>query len=322
MLTVYLDQNKWIDLARAETGHPKGDAFVETLAVLKRAVDEGRARFPLSAAHYYETGKRGDRKSRMELAATMVRVAGTLRIAPPHAIVPWEIQRALVEVFAFPSVVPDLPLFGPGVAHALSAPTMRFPVPTELNGVPLPPELQRHLLQRGTAIFEEMLLAAVVPDGMPDSMRLVLHDFKNLTDARFVQGQERVADFLQQVGRHRLEDLMLRTAFEDIRAPLREAATRVGVDAEQLSYNGRALIEAMPSRWVEMKLRHQRQANPQKVWEGNDLNDVTALAIAVPYCDMVVTERSWSAMLAAAKVPERFGTTVTPRLQDVADRLA
>lgn len=94
MLTVYLDQNKWIDLARAETGHPDGEPFVETLAVLKKAVDDGRARFPLSAAHYYETGKQRDRKKRIELATTMVRLAGTLRIAPPHTIVPWEIQRA------------------------------------------------------------------------------------------------------------------------------------------------------------------------------------------------------------------------------------
>lgn len=94
MLTVYLDQMKWIDLARAETGHPKGAAFVEVLAVLKDAVDRGQARFPLSAAHYHETGKQRDRKKHMELATTMVRLAGTLRIAPPHAIVRWEIQRA------------------------------------------------------------------------------------------------------------------------------------------------------------------------------------------------------------------------------------
>ena len=47
--------------------------------------------------------------------------------------------------------------------------------------------------------------------------------------------------------------------------------------------------------WVGMKLR-SRQANPQEVWQRNDLNDVT--------------ERSWSSMLAAAKVPEHFGMTL------------
>lgn len=86
---VYLDQNKWIDLARAETGHPLGAAFVETLAILKRAADEGRARFPLSAAHYYETAKQRNERKRVELAATMTGLACDVRIASPHVIVPW-----------------------------------------------------------------------------------------------------------------------------------------------------------------------------------------------------------------------------------------
>jgi len=37
-------------------------------------------------------------------------------------IVPWEIQRALGEVFDLPLAVPDLELFGDGVAHALLSP--------------------------------------------------------------------------------------------------------------------------------------------------------------------------------------------------------
>ena len=77
-----------MDLARAETGHPQGARFIETLAVLKAAADDGRARFPLSLAHYYETGKQHDRKKREDLAATMRRLAEMLRIAPPHVIAP------------------------------------------------------------------------------------------------------------------------------------------------------------------------------------------------------------------------------------------
>ena len=114
MLTVYLDQNKWIDLARAESGHPHGVRFVETLAVLKAAADDGRARFPLSMAHYYETGKQRDRRKREELAATMTRLAGMLRIAPPHVIVSWEIKRALIDSFGLGIPVEELDQFGFG----------------------------------------------------------------------------------------------------------------------------------------------------------------------------------------------------------------
>jgi hypothetical protein len=167
-----------------------------------------------------------------------------------------------------------------------------------------------------------MILASVTPNDIPDAMRLVFHDFKNLTDDRFVQGQKDVAAAVEEHGRHRLEEIMLATAYTDIREPLARATMELDVSPDRIAGNFRQILETIPSRWVEMKLRHQRQANPQKAWQGNDLNDVTALAIAVPYCDVVVTERSWSSMLSAAKVSQRFETTITPSLQDVVNLLA
>jgi len=100
----------------------------------------------------------------------------------------------------------------------------------------------------------------------------------------------------------------------------------LGVDLNRLYDRGREalepLIDAMPSRWVERELRRLRQSNPQKRWEGNDLNDVTALAISVPYCDVVITERGWSAMINDGKVNKRFDTRVLAdlrRLPEVLD---
>jgi hypothetical protein len=115
---------------------------------------------------------------------------------------------------------------------------------------------------------------------------------------------------------------MLAAAFADICEPLTLTATELGITADQLADNAAEIIDQIPSRWVEMKLRTQRQANPQKVWEGNDLNDVLALSIAVPYCDVVVTEKSWAALVNAAKVGERFDTWVTRDLEDVVERLS
>ncbi len=321
VLTVYLDQNKWIDLARANAGHPMGEAFVDTLVLLKQAVADGRARFPLSAAHYYETGKQHDRNRRIGLSTTMARLAGQLRIAPPHAIVPWEIRQALNTVFDLKVSIPDLELFGTGVAHAFARPDLRYTAPVQWQDG-LPPGLVKALEVRCAAEFEALVLGDVMPQGGPEIARLRLHDHKNLTDDRFVQGQVAVAGWIGELGRHRLKDVMLATAFVDISEPLTLAATELGITAHQLADNAEAIIDEIPSRWTEMKLRHQRQANPEKSWEGNDLNDVTSLAVAVPYCDVVVTEKSWASLINAAKVGDRFNTLVTPRIQDVVSRLA
>lgn len=321
MLTVYLDQNKWIDLARAETGHRQGARFVETLAVLKAAADDGLARFPLSLAHYYETGKQRDRRKREELAATMTRLAGMLRIAPPHVIVPWEIERALIDSFDLDLSSEELDLFGFGVAHASASSSLRYVAPAEYRGVPLPTHVRQELQRRVEPEYERVILAGATPDGMPDDRRIVLNDMKNLTDDQFVDGQRNVADVLKSVGRGRLNDVMVATAVADIIDPLLRISSELGIAFDDVLDRATHLVEAMPSRWVEMKLRHARQVNPQKGWSGNDLNDVSALAIAVPYCDIVVTEKSWATMLTDAKVPARFGHVVTASFDGLVKRL-
>lgn len=114
---------------------------------------------------------------------------------------------------------------------------------------------------------------------------------------------------------------MVATAIADIIDPLLRISKQLGIAFDDIVDRMTHLIEAMPSRWVEMRLKQARQANPQKEWSGNDLNDVTALAIAVPYCDIVVTEKSWAAMLTDAKIPARFGHTVTASLDDLVNFL-
>lgn len=44
----------------------------------------------------------------------MTRLAGMLRTAPPHVIVPWEIKRALIDAFGLGTPIEELDLFGFG----------------------------------------------------------------------------------------------------------------------------------------------------------------------------------------------------------------
>ncbi len=322
MMTIYLDQMKWIDLARAETGHPQGAQHVDSLEAFKRAADDGRASFPLSVAHYIETGKTQERRRRVDLAKTMMRLAGMDRIAPPHVIVPWEIRRAIIEVFDLNVRLPELQLFGETAAHAHALPSLRYPIPDEVDGTNLSEEQKRQLYEVAVPKWEEMILGGLAPAGYPESTRLVFQDMLNY-DSQFVTEQNRIAGWVHKLGKAKLPNIMAATAMQDILEPAIEAAQELGVPPEDLvdARNVTRLIAHMPSRQVDMKLRHLRQANPQKRWEGNDLNDVTALAVAVPYCDVVVTEKFWSGLLNTAKVPGLYDTLVTPSLRDVVDLL-
>lgn len=160
---------------------------------------------------------------------------------------------------------------------------------------------------------------------MHGNTRIQLNEHMRLTETKFVDGQNTVRDRIEELGHQRLGDMMTATAIIDIIDPLLAIAERLAVDLERLFDGSPTLIthflEAMPSRWVEKELRRIRQSNPQKRWEGNDLNDVTALSITVPYCDVVITERSWTAMINNQKINRRFNTQVLHDLRELPDLL-
>ncbi len=118
---------------------------------------------------------------------------------------------------------------------------------------------------------------------------------------------------------------MTATAIADILDLLLATCARLGIDPGKLFDAGMKvlgpLVHDIPSRWAEREMRRLRHANPQKQWEGNDLNDVTALSIAVPYCDVVVTERQWTHLARTAKLDQLYGTTVISDLRRLPELL-
>jgi hypothetical protein len=309
---VYLDQNKWIDLAKARAGRKEKAHLVEVLQAAHEAVRAGDASFPLSAQHYYETLHRGDRESREHLAGTMLSLSQGHAIASAQVVVPYEIEVARFKQQQLPNDLPPaVQIFGEGANHVFNTEMFTYEAPDEFEGHPLPAELQAVATVIGSTVMEFGILA-----GSPSSekTRLALSEHMRLTGSMFACGQQELRDRVAELGRGRLEDVMTATAIADIHGPLLAVCARLGVDPGRLLAAGAEvlgpLVGAIPSRWVEREMRRLRHANPQKRWEGNDLNDVMALSIAVPYCDVVVTERQWVNFADRAELGRRFNTAV------------
>jgi hypothetical protein len=54
---IYLDLNKWIDLASAEVNSAAGEQYKSALTTADALVAAGKAIFPLSFAHFIEVAK-------------------------------------------------------------------------------------------------------------------------------------------------------------------------------------------------------------------------------------------------------------------------
>ena len=116
---VYLDQNKWIDLAKCRLGREDGDRSRDVLDVLRHGVEHGLVSCPLSAQHYMETARRNNATSRHDLAITMAELSKFHTIAPAKAVVPMELDSALRDRFGRPQT-------------PRAAPNLRYRIPPRL----------------------------------------------------------------------------------------------------------------------------------------------------------------------------------------------
>jgi hypothetical protein len=344
-LSVYLDQNKWIELLRAENDVRQGGQTRDVLNLIKIGVSSGSLVVPLSAAHYLETWNRKDWNSRHALAAIMREVSGFCTLAPVQKIADWEIERLLLANFRGPNCAcepPDIAslVLGRGVEHAFGSATGRLRILERIaqgdipegSPVQISSELQ-NLLAKVRSLpndaYEWWSLA-----GFEDSLEY--DDWETRSEHRL--GTERV---LQEEGlaqrlsddkylRGRLGDYLIAEEMGFACEEINRIAFWHGANTDLLIKSwlakgpayGRSLVEALPTRSCIIALRKAKHSNPQWKWQQHDQTDIAALSAAVPYCDAVVTERQWAHVFHHSHLDAQYNTRVLSKLDDLLPLLA
>jgi len=316
MRRVYLDQNHWVYLARAIQGRPRTAAEADAALVVQAGVEAGLASFPLSLAHVEETWRRRRADKRIPLADTMSAISRNHAIAPPWALLPAEIDRALASRFGEPATPRTIQPFGIGLSHMTAG---RAPQ--------LDPKIVQALLSR-----YPVLDARRVTDWIDALMRsgpnadLPFEGMqpppRDLAEAFAVEEQAQLERFREFAATSdEKERGVAARMFLDIRDAVHEAQIRTTVSTDELLALGAegvtSFMQDLPSRDAMLALATVQHRNPQTRWEPNDLNDLVYVSLAVGYCDIVVTERKWAAILNASDVPARRRTVVLSRLADL-----
>ncbi len=322
MKRVYLDQCHWIRLEAAASGKSTDRRTKQALELLHYGVDQGLVSLPLSAVHYMETYQRP--RSRQRLAALMAELSRFHAIAGPPDILPAELDAYLHERYGKPLEPQPLRVFGRGVAFAFGA---DFPPFRARADVPWPPgERARFEQAAGEAL--EFLAISGPPDGVPIPGWDENKGYREFGERQLAHEQA-LRQALVQDGPatpKKIHDWVAATEVMDIQKPLNTALARAGITnaespdldtAEGLT----ALLHALPSRDVIFDLRRLRHADGQAHWEANDLNDLGALSVALPYCDIVVTEKLWRHLADQAGIPDRYNTAVLDNLGSMPQHL-
>jgi hypothetical protein len=83
----------------------------------------------------------------------------------------------------------------------------------------------------------------------------------------------------------------------------------------------RALVRSMPSAEVSVELKTAYHRNSGKIWSTNDIHDLDAMALAVPYCDVVFTDAAARHALITSGLDARMRTDLPRRPDQLADLL-
>jgi hypothetical protein len=332
VLLVYLDMNHWIGLAKASIGHPQGESLQSALEACRAARAQGIAVFVLSGTIYAEMLKIKDPAQRLDLAQVMEELTDFATLISRVAVMECELSALLDPTARLPSPLSKVPLVGRGIRHAYGLSSGISIVRS--SGEDATAELREEM---GDAAFdrmmEEMFLKAErsmlrgPADADEEQTLRALGYFpespRGVTEGRAAQEREfkAILDSDPHWRRGRLRDLVSCRELEiEFQNMLPRALRERGLTLDEVitgPESGRAFVRAMPSTEVSIEIKTAWHRNGEREWTANDIYDIDALALAVPYCDVVVTEKACRHILTVACLPERMCTAVLDKLSEL-----
>jgi hypothetical protein len=309
-LLLYLDQFIWIELARAAGPSPGRVSSAQRQGLLD-SVRQRRVVSPLSSVHYLETWQRGNPRNRAEVAREMALASRFVTIAPLARLLAGQIDRGLQIVFGRPAQQRAEHVLGLGVQHAFGVEADDLAPLAELTA-------------EDRFIAEWSILAAHEAGSSYDEYRQQRSDVQQ----RFARSQSALASRLTEwaVATDERRSRTRVSVLQEFEAEL--IAALIGADVSITELGGLdlegwdTLTRSIPSVDVMAELRLVRFSNPSQLFKPSDLNDIRALAAAMPYCDVVVTDKAWAAAVGRTELSERLGVRVVSSLEDALEDLS
>lgn len=311
MHVLFIDQNKWIDLARAASGKPEGAAYVDIYRALSSAVASERVILPLTVAHIIETAKRNDPESRLAVARVQAQLSKGSVYRSRKARLLVEMRNSLHNVFSEPTVeLPENWAIVRGFMQAFQPYDTLTATPEQarlsnLINQNLDPAVQyvdymqnqdderrRHAVAAFTSESASLLARIEERRSIMTGANVDLR-YRAYSARLFLEHQGFVAHMLKVIGR----------SVDDMKA-----------------LGDRAILEFMkgvPTLNVEAEIAARLEIQ-QGTLEPNDIRDVQSFYTAIPYSNRLVAERNFTSLARQAKLDAKYGVSLHTNLNELA----
>jgi hypothetical protein len=306
---VYLDQNKWIELARAikhPADYPAQHSLLESIA---REIDAGRLVLPLTAANIYETHKINDPQRRHQLAILQATASQGLVFRGRHRRLETELHDVLCAIYGRPSAPRAADWFLSNTFFEAFADW-----DDERLGLTISERAMRLIRSEPARSLYRYLVAT------PD-------DIRTTAVKKFTEGSERLRQRIeerrrQHVGetfamRRRIQSALLMINEIDL---ILKLANKAGIPWSAVSDIGRTtarrIIEDVPTYYVEREIAVRLEAQKRPI-EENDFRDMQSLCAVIPYADNVIGENQFINLAKQARLGRRYNTLLGTDILDL-----
>ncbi|MBB2495947.1 hypothetical protein [Aquipseudomonas ullengensis] len=272
MTVVYLDQNKWIELARIKNGKESSDRARQLLAEIDAARQSGFV-FPLSAIHIMEFSRIKDPERRARLGKVMWEYSAGITTTPLKIMLCWELEVAFASKGY--AITPEKPSYlGQGIAHAFGE-QLDHPI---------------------TAMFSKEIDKAMLC-GMKNTPPIQWGASSECRD-NFANHLRSIHKMKGDLERDKWEDWMYAISMADIVEPLHIVMSKYKIPVSEIETWGvdgiKSFMDSMPTRKLDIHLHRQVLQNPNYKPKHSDLEDWAGLGPAMCYADIVVCEKHFA----------------------------
>lgn len=320
MAIIYFDQMVWINLLRCYRGKsPEYPKYKEICQKVIETSDSKKHKYILSVCHLIETQKRMNLDSRKDLFKFIFSNSKFNTIIPYTMMLDLEIRNAILLSLNKKSIDLSKTVFGEGMGHCFGKggePTFKF---KDGRGM-VPNELKKNILSK---LKDPQIMAEIL------SKKYGSNYIKKTLDR-----DEKLVEKLEEVRKkeysHPNKDIRKNMAnaiflHHIIRDKLITEIINLNVENKEKyvknTFSGKEnimnFLKTIPTAYTFHILNHARLSNKSRKIRANDLYDLGALSIAIPYCDVVVTEREWARILNEKGIGKLYSTKILYKMGDL-----
>lgn len=316
---VYLDQNHWSNLVKAELGHPALTSLKPVLEFVRNIVKEGRVIFPYSSLHLMETISYDDKNKRKKLADLLEEISQRICLKPFDVITRMEIEDSIKKFLGISEAEKIIKPFCEDILSCWG---------TQINWEFLKGKLSDEQIEvykhesnkwsRKLSLFESI-------EFLEPSKCKTSREYENF----FVNFTQKIKEWIkrgkpskEQVIKDTFIDLKREFCDKIVFKILFEINKRYDIKKHCGDLFSIEFIKKTPTFYNWAMLSSAELLKVDRPPDRNDIIDMAHISCAITYCDIIVTERFWGSICNELKFPDKYSHIVIEKIKDLKNILA